>query len=169
MKKDFGLQLAWDQAPHWGKKAKNGVKQEKYRRTEQGERSFFFFFSPTPILSPFPHNAEPGDRLDYSQTKKTVNTRNISRMLLCCEKKKEKIRPEKQGQARTLITVCGFVASSRVIKQYTFLKYFKCSRFSRSLCKSDHRKGLCHMHKVNICSAQPLPPWKPACSSLSLP
>ena len=26
VKKDFGLQLAWDQAPHWGKRQKNGVK-----------------------------------------------------------------------------------------------------------------------------------------------
>ena len=55
-----------------------------------GERSqpravFFFFFSPTPIFSPFAHNTEPGLRLVYSQTEKTVNTRNISGMLLCCE------------------------------------------------------------------------------------
>ena len=48
---------------------------------------FFFFFPPTPIFSPFPHNTEPGPRLVYSQTEKTVNTRNISGMLLCCEKK----------------------------------------------------------------------------------
>ena len=56
-----------------------------------GERSkpsaAFFFFSSTPIFSPFPHNTEPGPRLVYSQTEKTVNTRNISGMLLCCEKK----------------------------------------------------------------------------------
>ena len=26
VKKDFGLQLAWDQATHWGEKAENGVK-----------------------------------------------------------------------------------------------------------------------------------------------
>ena len=56
-----------------------------------GERSkpsaVFFFFSPTPIFSPFAHNTEPGPRLVYSQTEKTVNTRNISGMLLCCEKK----------------------------------------------------------------------------------
>ena len=75
-----------------------------------------FFFSPTPIFSPFPHNADPGPRLDYSETEKTVNTRNISGML-CYEKKKNKtIRHEKtKGQARTLITVCGFVANSRVM------------------------------------------------------
>ena len=54
-----------------------------------GERSkpSAIFFSPTPIFSLFPQNAEPGPRLDYSQTEKTVNTRNISGMLLCCEKK----------------------------------------------------------------------------------
>ena len=47
----------------------------------------FFFFLPKPIFFPFPHNEEPGPRLVYSQTEKTVNTRNISGMLLCCEKK----------------------------------------------------------------------------------
>ena len=37
-------------------------------------------------------------------------------MLLCCEKIKKTIRREKtKRQARTLITVCGFVASSRVL------------------------------------------------------
>ena len=50
-----------------------------------GERSkpsaFFFHFD----FSPFAHNTEPGPRLVYSQTEKTVNTRNISGMLLCCE------------------------------------------------------------------------------------
>ena len=30
-------------------------------------------------------------------------------------------------------------------------------------------KTLFHMHKVNMRSAQPLTPWKPACSSFSLP
>ena len=80
-----------------------------------------FFFSPKPIFSPFPHNEEPDPRLVYSQTEKTVNTRNISGMLLCCEKKKTTtttttIRREKtKRQARTLITVGGFVASSRVL------------------------------------------------------
>ena len=51
-----------------------------------------------------------------------MNTRNISGMLLCCAKKqtkkpkKETIRREKtKRQARTLITVCGFGASSRVV------------------------------------------------------
>ena len=74
--------------PGTGKRQKTGS-----NRKNIGERSkpsafflllLFFFVSPTPIFSPFPHNAEPGHRLDYSQTKKTVNTRNISRMLLCC-------------------------------------------------------------------------------------
>ena len=49
-----------------------------------------------------------------------MNTRNISGMLLCCEEKiiikKKTIRREKtKRQARTLITVCGFVASSLVL------------------------------------------------------
>ena len=30
--------IAWDQAQQWGKNAKNGVKQEKYRRTKQAQR-----------------------------------------------------------------------------------------------------------------------------------
>ena len=98
-------------------KAKNGVKQEKYRRAKQAERDFIC--SPKPIFSPFPHSEEPCRRLVYSQTEITVNTRNISGMLLCCEKKKTTtttIRHEKtKRQARTLITVCGFVASSRVL------------------------------------------------------
>ena len=55
-------------------------------------RARFFFFSPTPIFSPFPHNVDPGPRQDYSQTEKTMNTRNISGMLLCCEKKPNQAR-----------------------------------------------------------------------------
>ena len=68
-----------------------GVKGKKRGQIGKniGERSkpsaVFFFFSPTPIFSPFAHNTEPGPRLVYSQTEKTVNTRNISGMLLCCE------------------------------------------------------------------------------------
>ena len=30
--------IAWDQALQWGKNAKNGVKQEKYRRAKQAQR-----------------------------------------------------------------------------------------------------------------------------------
>ena len=30
--------VAWDQAPQWCKKAKNGVKQEKYRRAKRAQR-----------------------------------------------------------------------------------------------------------------------------------
>ena len=29
--------MAWDQAPQWGKKAKNGVKWEKYRRAKRAK------------------------------------------------------------------------------------------------------------------------------------
>ena len=112
MQKDFGLQVAWDQAPHWGKRQKTGSNKKNI-----GERTKprAIFFSPTPIFSPFPHNAEPGPRLVYSQTEKTMNTRNISGMLLFCEKKKTIRREKIKRQARTLITICGFVASSRVL------------------------------------------------------
>ena len=44
-----------------------------------------------------------------------MNTRNISGMLLFCEKKKTIRREKIKRQARTLITICGFVASSRVL------------------------------------------------------
>ena len=30
--------VAWDQAPQWWKKAKNGVKWEKYRRAKRAQR-----------------------------------------------------------------------------------------------------------------------------------
>ena len=52
-------------------------------------RARFFFFRQSRFFSPFPHNEEPDPRLVYSQTEKTVNTRNISGMLLFCEKKKK--------------------------------------------------------------------------------
>ena len=87
MKKDFGLQSASDQAPHWGKKAENGVKYEKISTSEINRARFFFFFFANAVFFPFPHNAEPGPTLDYSQTEKTMNTKNISGMLLCCERK----------------------------------------------------------------------------------
>ena len=52
--------------------------------------------------------------VNNSQTRKTVNTRNISGMLLCCKKKP--IRPEKtKPRVRILILVCGFVASLHVL------------------------------------------------------
>ena len=72
----------------FGEKGKNRGQIGKISASEaSGAHFFFFFFPPTPIFSPFPHNTEPGPRLVYSQTEKTVNTRNISGMLLCCEKK----------------------------------------------------------------------------------
>ena len=114
---------------------------------------------------------------DYSQTEKSW-TSEIFLECYCVARKKPIRREKTKPKARTLITVCGFVACSRAlifavighntITLYRFLKYFKCLQFSRSLCKSSHRKGLCHVQKVNMSSAQPLPPWKPACSSLSL-
>ena len=71
-----------------GEKGKKRGQIGKISASEaSGAPVFFFFFPPTPIFSPFPHNTEPGPRLVYSQTEKTVNTRNISGMLLCCEKK----------------------------------------------------------------------------------
>ena len=71
----------------FGEKGKKRGQIGKISASEASGAQFFFFFPPTPIFSPFPHNTEPGPRLVYSQTEKTVNTRNISGMLLCCEKK----------------------------------------------------------------------------------
>ena len=34
----YRIIIAWDQALQWGKNAKNGVKQEKYRRAKQAQR-----------------------------------------------------------------------------------------------------------------------------------
>ena len=102
-----------------GEKGKKLGQIGKILASEISRARFFFFRNA--VFSPFPHNAEPGPTPDYSQTEKTVNTRNISGMLLCCEKKKTTtttttIRREKtKRQARTLITVGGFVASSRVL------------------------------------------------------
>ena len=69
-----------------GEKGKKRGQIGKISASEASRERFFFFANAD--ISPFPHNAEPGPRLDYSQTEKTVNTRNISGMLLCCEKKK---------------------------------------------------------------------------------
>ena len=117
MKKDLGSQLAWDQAPHWRKRQKTGSNRKNIG--ERSKPSAILFVRQSRFFSPFPHSEEPCRRLVYSQTEITVNTRNISGMLLCCEKKKTTtttIRHEKtKRQARTLITVCGFVASSRVL------------------------------------------------------
>ena len=51
--------------------------------------------------------------LTNSQTGKTVNTRNISGMLLCCKEKANQMRKLNCNQERKL--VCGFVASLRVL------------------------------------------------------
>ena len=50
----------------------------------------------------------------YNQTGKTVNTKNISGMLLCCKIKASWAR-ETKLQARILISFCGFVASWRTL------------------------------------------------------
>ena len=50
----------------------------------------------------------------YNQTGKTVNTRKISGMLLCC-KMKASWAWETKLQARVLISFCGFVASWRTL------------------------------------------------------
>ena len=71
----------------FGEKGKKRGQIGKISASEASGAQFFFFFPPTPIFSSFPHNTEPGPRLVYSQTEKTVNTRNISGMLLCCAKK----------------------------------------------------------------------------------
>ena len=58
--------LAWDQAPQWWKKAKQGVWGGPFPSQDYLSALFdcqFFFISPTPIFSPFSHNTEPGPRL----------------------------------------------------------------------------------------------------------
>ena len=51
----------------------------------------------------------------YSQTGKTVNSRNISGMLLCCKKKANQSSVRKLNQEQERQLVCGFVASSHVL------------------------------------------------------
>ena len=70
----------------------------------EASRARFFFFAKAAIFPPFPHNEEPDPRLVYSQTEKTVNTRNISGMLLGCEKNKKnkKQKTKKQSSVRKL-------------------------------------------------------------------
>ena len=58
------------------------------------------------------YEPDPGKKY-YSQTGKTVNTRNFSGMLNCTAREKPVRREKTEAQARTL--VCGFVASSRVL------------------------------------------------------
>ena len=71
----------------------------------------------------------------YNQTGKTVNTRNISALLLCCKMKACWVW-ETKLHARILISFCGFVASWRdLIFAVIGRKYFKCSQLSRSHCK----------------------------------
>ena len=43
MKKDLGLQLAWDQAPHWGEKGKKRGQIGKISASEISRARFFFF------------------------------------------------------------------------------------------------------------------------------
>ena len=69
-----------------GEKGKKLGQIGKINGERNKPRAIFFFRNA--VFSPFPHNAEPGPTPDYSQTEKTMNTRNISGMLLCCEKKK---------------------------------------------------------------------------------
>lgn len=81
-----------------GKKTKNGVKIGP-RRSKQAELGFFFFAKAD--FSPFPHNEEPGPRLVYSQTEKTMNT-EIFLECYCVARKKITIRREKtKRQTRT--------------------------------------------------------------------
>ena len=68
-----------------GEKGKKKGSNRKNIGERNKPRAIFFFRNA--VFSPFPHNAEPGPTLDYGQTEKTMNTRNISGMLLCCEKK----------------------------------------------------------------------------------
>ena len=68
-----------------GEKGKKRGQIGNTSASEASQTRFFFFFRQSRFFSPFPHNEEPDPRLVYSQTEKTVNTRNISGMLLCCE------------------------------------------------------------------------------------
>ena len=52
---------------------------------------------------------------NYSQTRKTLNTKKIFGLLLCCKKKANQACKKTELQPRTLILVCGFVASSHVL------------------------------------------------------
>ena len=73
-----------------GEKGKKRGQIGKIPASEISRTRPFFFFRQRrffPFFPPYSHNAEPGPTLDYSQTEKTMNTKNISGMLLCCEKK----------------------------------------------------------------------------------
>ena len=74
-----------------GEKGKKRCQIGKISASEASRAQFFFFFfRQSRFFFPFPHNEEPGPRLVYSQTKKTVNSRNVSGMLLCCVERKKK-------------------------------------------------------------------------------
>ena len=70
-----------------GEKRKKRGQIGKISAIKASRARFFFFFRQSRFFSTLPHNEEPGPRLVYNQTEKTVNTRNISGILLCCEKK----------------------------------------------------------------------------------
>ena len=121
VKNDFGLQLAWDQAPHWGKRQKTGS-----NRKNIGERSkrsaFFFSFSPKPIFFPFSPQWEAWSQASLQSNRESrEHQKYFWNVIVLREKtnkqtnKKTIRRVKTKRQARTLITVCGFVASSRVV------------------------------------------------------
>ena len=102
VKNDFGLQLAWDHDPHWGKRQKTGSNRKNIGEQSKRSACFFVFFRQSRFFSPFRHNEKPDPRLVYSQTEKTVNTRNISGMLLCCAKKQTNKQTNKKSGVRKL-------------------------------------------------------------------
>ena len=52
MKKDLGSQLAWDQAPHWGKRQKTGSNRNNIG--ERSKPSAIFFFAKADFFPLFP-------------------------------------------------------------------------------------------------------------------
>ena len=90
--------ISVDQAPQWGKEAKNGVKEKKYRRAMawgggKGDATFFtspdylsarfarrFFFTHANFFSPISPNAEPGPRLVLYLLKKPFFSSKLKKL-----------------------------------------------------------------------------------------
>ena len=70
----------------------------------------------------------------YCETHKTVNTRNIHGMFLCCEERARREKPKPQTTRIVSLWFCGLPTSWTslwlVTTQSTFLKFFSHSRFS---------------------------------------
>ena len=113
-KEDLGLQLAWDQALHWGKKTKNGVKIGKISAIEASRARFFFFFAKADF-SPLPHNEELGPRLVYSQTEKTMNTEIFLECYCVARKKKQSgVRKLNGKQERSRVPIFAVIGHNTI-------------------------------------------------------